>query len=75
MQQFATEWQTLQDMLDAREWSPHAYRPVAVLTGALGRPRFQITQEQLEHLYSLSFAWNDTYIRNAWSIKNEYIQM
>ena len=59
MQQIATEWQTLKDMLDAHEWSPHAYRAVAVPTGARGRPRFQITQEQLEYLCSLSFSWND----------------
>ena len=59
MQQIATEWQMLKDMLDAHEWSPYAYRAVAVPTGARGRPRFQITQEQLEYLYSLSFSWND----------------
>lgn len=61
MRQIATEWQTLKDTLDAREWSPHAYRPraIAVPTGARGRPKFQITQEQLEYLYSLSFSWND----------------
>ena len=48
MQQIAIEWQMLKDTLDANEWSPHAYRAIAVPTGARGRPRFQITQEQLE---------------------------
>ena len=28
-------------------------------TGAKGRPKFQITQEQLEYLCSLSFSWSD----------------
>ena len=59
IQQIAIEWQTLKDMLEARESSPNAYRAIAVPTGARGRPRFQITQEQLEYLYSLSFTWND----------------
>ena len=59
MQQIAIEWQMLKDTLDANELSPHAYRAIAVPTGARGRPRFQITQEQLEYLYSLSFSWND----------------
>ena len=39
IQQIAIEWQTLKDMLDAREWSPNAYRrAIAVPTGARGRP-------------------------------------
>ena len=59
LQQIVIEWQTLKDTLDANEWSPHAYRAIAVPTGARGRPRFQISQEQLEYLYSLSFSWND----------------
>ena len=59
LQQIAIEWQTLKDTLDANEWSPHAYRAIAVPTGARGRPRFQISQEQLEYLYSLSFSWSD----------------
>ena len=29
-------------MLDARKWSPNAYRAISVPTGARGRPRFQI---------------------------------
>ena len=57
--QIAAEWQTLKDTLDANEWSPHVYRAIAVPNGARGRPKFQITQEQLEYLRSLSFSWND----------------
>ena len=34
MQQIAIEWQMLKDTLDANEWSPHAYRAIAVPTGA-----------------------------------------
>ena len=59
LQQIAIEWQMLKDTLDANEWSPHAYRAIAVPTGVRGRPRFQISQEQLEYLYSLSFSWSD----------------
>lgn len=59
LQQIAVEWQALKDMLDANEWSPHAYRAITVANGTRGRPKFQITQEQLEYLRSLSFSWND----------------
>ena len=59
LQQIAVEWQSLKDALDANELSPNAYRATAVPTGSRGRPRFQITQEQLEYLHSLSFSWSD----------------
>ena len=59
LQQIAVEWQSLKDTLDANELSPDTYRVTAVPTGSRGRPRFQITQEQLEYLHSLSFSWSD----------------
>ena len=59
LQQIAVEWQALKNMLDANEWSPHAYRAITVQNGARGRPKFQITKEQLEYLCFLSFSLND----------------
>ena len=59
LQEIAVEWQSLKDTLDANELSPNAYRVTAMPTGARGRPRFQISQEQLEYLYSLSFSLSD----------------
>lgn len=59
LQQLAVEWQSLKDTLNANELSPSAYRVTAMPTGVQGRPRFQISQEQLEYLHSLSFSWSD----------------
>jgi len=59
LQQIASEWQILKDTLDADQSSSYAYRAVAISTGTRGRPRFQISKEQLEYLRSLSFTWND----------------
>ena len=58
LQQIACKWQLYKDTLDASERPLNAYRVVAMPTGAKGRPKFQITQEQLEYLFSLSFSWS-----------------
>ena len=75
LQQIAIEWQSLKDMLDANELSPNAYRVTVVPTGSHGRSRFQITQEQLEYLHSLSFLWSDISDIATGGIKNDYLQI
>ena len=45
--------------MNANELSPSAYRVTVMPTGVRGRPRFQISQEQLEYSHSLSFSWSD----------------
>ena len=59
LQQIKAKWQVYKDSLDANGNSQHAYRATAMPTGAKGRPRFQVTQEQLEYLCSLSFSWSE----------------
>lgn len=49
------EWQ---DYMDHYQWrSPSSYSPPLVHTAGRGRPRFNITLEQLQYLRSMSFTW------------------
>lgn len=49
-------WETYMDTLD-RQMEGLAYRAARVYTGQRGRPRFNVTGEQLEYLRALSFTW------------------
>ena len=54
------KWQEYQDILDSG--SSHcqlAYQVNTVHTGRRGRPRFDITKDQIEYLASLSFTWSE----------------
>ena len=51
------KWLEYQNILDSDSLSNLAYRVPVVHTGRRGRPRFDITKEQLEYLASLSFTW------------------
>lgn len=52
-----TEWKAYQDNQDSLSVDTyvHAYSVALQRSGNRGRPRFDITKEQLEHLFSLSF--------------------
>ncbi len=49
-------WMEYSDTLDQHRASSHYVTPTEV-TGTRGRPRFQISKQQLEYLRSLSFSW------------------
>lgn len=53
------EWDTYLDNLLSRPDSPVSYRSATTTTGRRGRPKFQISREQLEYLSSMSFTWID----------------
>ena len=54
----ASQWQKRVEQLDHQ--SVHTrYQAPSLMSGHPGRPRFDISKEQLEYLYSLSFSWTD----------------
>lgn len=52
------QWREYQALLDS-SLSVHSYRTPLVHAGSLGRPRFDVSKEQLEYLLSLSFSWTE----------------
>ena len=52
------EWDELLDTIEGSS-SLHAYRASSNRDGSVGRPRFQISREQLVYLQSLNFSWSD----------------
>ena len=59
LQLIRRKWEEYQNILDSG--SPNealAYCVPVVHTGRRGRPRFDVTKEQLEYLASLSFTWS-----------------
>ena len=57
-QRVSSWWQDYVDSDHANQSSLYAYRcPQSRVPGVRGRPRFDITKDQLEYLASLSFSW------------------
>lgn len=58
LQSIRRKWEEYKDILDSGSCSGTlAYQVPVVHTGRRGRPRFDVTKEQLEYLASLSFSW------------------
>ncbi len=54
------KWEEYKDILVSGSQSGDvAYRVSVEITGRPGRPRFEISREQLEYLASLSFTWTE----------------
>lgn len=54
------EWSSYQSTVIDAAAHPHSYTvPVRATNGARGRPRFEISKEQLVYLKSLSFTWSE----------------
>jgi len=57
MRAISQQWEMYIDQLNSHP-NPTAYRaPLHALASGPGRPRFEINQDQLEYLASLSFSW------------------
>ena len=60
LQSIRKKWEEYKNILDAGSGNEVlAYRVPVVHTGRQGRPRFDVTREQLEYLASLSFTWSE----------------
>ena len=60
LQSIRSKWEEYQNILDSGLHNEAlAYRVPVVHTGRQGRPRFDVTREQLEYLASLSFSWSE----------------
>ena len=57
LQQVSSEWQGYADTFYSGQRNSGAYRVSIVPSASPGRPKFQITREQIEYLRSLSFPW------------------
>ncbi len=54
------KWVQYQDILDSNSLVTNAaYRVPTLSTGGRGRPKFNVSREQLEYLSSLSFSWSE----------------
>ena len=51
------QWQAYTDHLQSQQSAATSYRAPVMASRAPGRPRFDITQDQLQYLHSLSFSW------------------
>ena len=50
------QWQTYSDHIQSQQFGNRYQSPVVAARGP-GRPRFEISQDQLVYLHSLSFSW------------------
>lgn len=51
------QWENYIDEIQS-QWSRNSYQVPLVISTSPGRPRFDISQEQLVYLHSLSFSWS-----------------
>ena len=56
LRRIGQQWQVYLDQLDAQT-ATSSYQVPSVSSGRRGRPRFDITRDQIIYLHSLSFSW------------------
>ena len=60
LEQVAREWESYLETLQSGAQSNAYSAPQLYAVGRRGRPRFEVTRDQLEYLASLSFTWTQT---------------
>ena len=53
------EWDGYRDVIMSHDFTSSGYHSLTSSTGRRGRPRFDISRDQLEYLFSMSFTWTD----------------
>ena len=53
------KWEEYEGILHSNQMSRMSYQAPVTHSGSLGRPRFEISKDQLIYLSSLSFTWTD----------------
>ena len=59
LRQLYHEWEEYQDIVDSYPDESLCYRAPVSFMGDVGRPRFEISMDQLLYLASLSFKWTE----------------
>ena len=57
LRSISQQWENYIDEIQS-QWSRNSYQVPLVISTSPGRPRFDISQEQLVYLHSLSFSWS-----------------